>query len=91
MEERILDRVINLAKIILKRKGTIRSTAQLFGVSKSTVHKDLTERLRELDIHLFEKVKALLEYNKSVRHIRGGNSTKIKYLDKKNKKGDILI
>ncbi len=91
MNEQITERVITLAKLILKSKGTIRSTANLFGVSKSTVHKDLTERLEGLDPNLFVKVKNLLDYNKSVRHIRGGYSTKLKYLYISNNEVDILI
>lgn len=54
------------------------------GCSKSTVHKDLTERLPEINRQLFEKVKELLEYNKSIRHIRGGESTKLRYLQLKS-------
>lgn len=83
MDERICDRVLNIAKTIIIRKDTIRNVAPIFGVSKSTVHKDLTDRLSELDNGLYEKVRALLEYNKSVRHLRGGNSTKLKYLKKR--------
>ncbi|QVK17772.1 sporulation transcriptional regulator SpoIIID [Mycoplasmatota bacterium] len=83
MNEKIGARVLTVAKSILKNQGTVRSIASIYGVSKSTIHKDLTERLYEIDFGLYEKVRALLEYNKSVRHLRGGNSTKLKYLVKK--------
>ncbi len=84
MDEQIVERVLTVAESILKKKGTIRSIASIYGVSKSTVHKDLTERLTEIDHTLYLKVRKLLEYNKSVRHLRGGNSTRLKYLVKKN-------
>jgi len=84
MDEHIEDRVIMVGKSILKNKGTVRSIASIYGVSKSTIHKDLSERLSEIDIVLYEKVRVLLEYNKSVRHLRGGNSTKLKYLGYKD-------
>jgi len=80
MSEHIINRVLNVAHYILKHKGTVRSVALIFNVSKSTIHKDLTERLLELDNNLYKKVRSLLDYNKSVRHIRGGKSTKLKYL-----------
>lgn len=84
MDEKIGIRVLKVAKSILKNKGTVRSIASIYGVSKSTIHKDLTDRLYELDLSLYEKVRTLLEYNKSVRHLRGGNSTKLKYLGYKD-------
>ncbi len=83
MDDRIANRVMTVANSILKSKGTVRSIAAIHGVSKSTVHKDLTERLYELDINLFDEVRKLLDFNKSVRHLRGGHSTKLKYLHKK--------
>ncbi len=79
MDEQITERVLTVAKNILLQKTTIRNIATKYGVSKSTVHKDLTERLVNIDLNLYEQVRVLLEYNKSVRHIRGGNSTKLKY------------
>ncbi|MDF2699159.1 MAG: sporulation transcriptional regulator SpoIIID [Haloplasmataceae bacterium] len=81
MDEQITERVLTVANSILQKKTTIRNIALLYGVSKSTVHKDLTERLIDIDLSLYERVRELLEYNKSVRHIRGGNSTKLKYLN----------
>jgi putative DeoR family transcriptional regulator (stage III sporulation protein D) len=64
---------------ILKTKNTVRRTAALFGVSKSTVHKDMRERLPEINEELAGKVCAVLEENKAERHIRGGEATKLKY------------
>ncbi|NLC94835.1 MAG: stage III sporulation protein D [Bacilli bacterium] len=81
MNEIIQNRVLQVAETILDTQGTVRSVALIHGVSKSTVHKDLTERLIQIDKQLYEKVRQLLEYNKSVRHLRGGYSTRIKYLN----------
>ncbi|ERJ11433.1 sporulation transcriptional regulator SpoIIID [Haloplasma contractile] len=81
MEDRIIERVISMARTILEKRETIRNIAVEFDVSKSTAHKDLTERLIEVDESLYRDVKELLDYNKSVRHIRGGHSTKLKYLN----------
>lgn len=81
----INERCIEMAEIILKEKTTVREVAKIVGCSKSTVHKDLTERLPYIDFALYEEVKDLLDYNKTVRHIRGGLSTKLKYIElKKN-------
>ena len=79
LNEWVINRVLAIAEVYLQTKGTVRSVAHFFAVSKSTVHKDLTERLSEIDYAMFVKVRKLLEYNKSVRHIRGGVSTKLKY------------
>lgn len=75
----ILNRVKTMAKLILEKKSTVREVAKEVGFSKSTVHKDLTEKLQKIDMKLYEEVKELLEYNKNVRHIRGGQSTRLKY------------
>ncbi len=72
-------RVLNFANIILKEKSTVRDVAKVVGYSKSTVHKDLTERLKKLNLANNESVRHLVEYNKNIRHIRGGMSTKHKY------------
>ncbi len=72
-------RVINMAEIMIKDKLTVRQVAKLVGVSKSTVHKDLKERLKVINYILYQEVEKLLEYNKKIRHIRGGESTKLKY------------
>ena len=79
LRENIDDRACELANYIIENKSTVRATAKKFGVSKSTVHKDLTERLYYANRALFNEVKELLEYNKSQRHIRGGIATRKKY------------
>ena len=68
-----------LAEYIIETGGTVRAAARRFGISKSTVHKDLTERLEEWDRVLYLQVKAVLEKNKAERHLRGGEATRIKY------------
>ena len=75
MEERARE----LAVYIIENKATVRAAAAKFGVSKSTVHKDLTERLRRVDPGLFAQVRQLLDWNKAQRHIRGGLATRRKY------------
>ena len=79
MNSIIIKRVLEEANYILKTKKTIREIASIFNVSKSTVHKDLHERLGEINIELFDKVDNILKYHIDVRHIRGGESTKKKY------------
>ncbi|QVK21552.1 sporulation transcriptional regulator SpoIIID [Mycoplasmatota bacterium] len=79
MRTDIDNRVLHFANIILKEKSTVRDVARIVGYSKSTVHKDLTERLKKIDVEKYERVRNLLEYNKNIRHIRGGMSTKHKY------------
>ena len=68
-----------LAEYVLETGGTVRAAAQRFGISKSTVHKDLTERLEQWDRALFLQVKTVLEKNKAERHLRGGEATRKKY------------
>ena len=75
----IIDRVMNEANYIISTKKTIREIASIFKVSKSTVHKDLHERLLYIDKELFDKVNSILQYHMDIRHIRGGQSTKKKY------------
>jgi putative DeoR family transcriptional regulator (stage III sporulation protein D) len=75
----IEERAIVIAKYILEKESTVRETAKTFGVSKSTVHKDVTERLTSINPSLAKKVKKVLDKNKSERHIRGGMATKLKY------------
>lgn len=82
MENDIDQRVIDSAKLFLTKCSTVREVAKLTGFSKSTVHKDLNERLANVDEELYMKVRKLLEYNKQVRHIRGGMATKKKYQNK---------
>ena len=71
-----------LAEYIIETGGTVRSAASRFGISKSTVHKDLTERLRKWDPPLYIEAKAVLDKNKAERHLRGGEATRIKYKGK---------
>lgn len=72
-----------LAQYIIENKATVRAAAQKFGVSKSTVHKDLSERLPTFNRPLYLRVKDVLEENKAQRHIRGGMATREKYLHQK--------
>ena len=73
------ERACRLAEWIIDNKATVRAAAERFGVSKSTVHKDLTERLPRIRPALTRRVRALLELNKAERHIRGGLATRRKY------------
>lgn len=79
MRTNIEERACDLAVYIIEHKATVRSAAAAFGVSKSTVHKDLTERLPRLNRSLYRQVRALLDRNKAERHIRGGLATRRKY------------
>ena len=85
MRSHIEERAIVVAKYILEKNTTVRQTAKTFGVSKSTIHKDVTERLEEINPTLAKEVKMVLEKNKSERHIRGGMATQLKY-EKETKK-----
>ena len=78
----IYDRAKAVAVYMIETGGTVRSAASRFGISKSTVHKDLTQRLRLCDPLLYGQVKALMEDNKAQRHIRGGMATRQKYRGK---------
>ena len=80
MNSRINRRVINEALYILDTKSTIREPAKIYNVSKSTVHKDLNERLYNIDIKLYNKINEILEEHIKTRHIKGGESTRLKYL-----------
>lgn len=73
------ERAIILGEYILKNNSTVRNTAKQFGISKSTVHKDVSERLKTIHPQLYRLVKEVLEKNKRERHIRGGLATKHKY------------
>ena len=79
MRDYIRKRVVDVSLYIVKTNATVRQAAIVFGVSKSTVHKDVTERLPRINRELAEQVKQVLEVNKSERHIRGGEATKKKY------------
>ena len=79
MKDYIEERVFELAHYIIENKSTVRATAKKYNISKSTVHKDITERLSMLDGKLFNDVHLVLIKNKEERHIRGGMATKEKY------------
>ncbi len=80
MNKKIINRVIDETEYILKTNNTIREIAKVFDVSKSTVHKDLHERLKDINYANYLKVDKILKYHTDIRHIRGGESTKRKYL-----------
>lgn len=82
----IYDRAKNIANYIVANNATVRSAAKVFGVSKSTVHKDITERLGTVDAALAKRAKTILDKNKAERHIRGGEATRKKYATKKTNK-----
>ena len=73
------DRAVRLGEYIVENDSTVRAAAKYFGISKSTIHKDVTVYLPEIDYCLAQEVKAVLEKNKAERHIRGGQATKEKY------------
>ena len=75
----IEDRAIELAHYIIDSKDTVRGAAKKFGISKSTVHKDVSERLEKINPGLAKEVRKILDENKAERHIRGGMATKLKY------------
>ncbi len=79
MNSLIIKRVIDEANYMKDTKKTIRELAKIFNVSKSTVHKDLHERLADIDVALYEEINDILRYHIDIRHIRGGESTKKKY------------
>ncbi len=80
MKDYIEERAIEIANFIIEEKATVRQTAKKFGVSKSTVHKDVTERLLQINPSLAARARVVLDVNKSERHIRGGLATREKYL-----------
>ncbi len=81
MDKYMMDRIHKEADQMLETKMTIRQLAKIHGISKSTVHKDLNERLLELDPKKHEKIKEIFQEHIEVRHIRGGESTRQKYLN----------
>lgn len=85
MHDYIKERTLKIGRSLVETRNTVRTIAKEFGVSKSTVHKDLTERLPEIHPELAQQVKMILEYHKSVRHLRGGEATKVKYKKEKKK------
>ncbi|MDD3839542.1 MAG: sporulation transcriptional regulator SpoIIID [Clostridia bacterium] len=92
MKDYIEQRVLEIANHIIRTNSTVREAAKLFKVSKSTVHKDVAERLPKINPLMYTEVKKVLEKNKAERHIRGGKATRLKYKMKKckiiNKKED---
>lgn len=85
MKDYIEERAVEIANYIIETKSTVRQTAKKFGVSKSTVHKDVTDRLMRLNPSLALQTRSVLDLNKSERHIRGGLATKDKYLREKHR------
>ena len=82
MKEYIEERAVEIANYIIDSNATVRQTAKKFGISKSTVHKDVTDRLMLINPSLAMQARAVLDVNKSERHIRGGMATKEKYMQK---------
>lgn len=80
MKEYIEERAISVANYIIENNATVRQAAKAFGISKSTVHKDVTERLENINSALASEARKVLDVNKSERHIRGGMATKEKYM-----------
>ncbi len=83
MRKSLIDRVNACADYIIETNNTIRQTAKEFKISKSTVHKDIQERLKEINLEKYEKVKEIFDSHIKIRHLRGGQSTKEKYLTQK--------
>ena len=80
----IEERAISLGRYIIETKDTVRSTAKKFGVSKSTVHKDVSDRLLKINPFLAKEVRKILDENKAERHLRGGMATKLKYMKERD-------
>ena len=80
MKDYIEERAIDIANYIIENNATVRQTAKQFGISKSTVHKDVTDRLMQVNPSLAKEARKVLDVNKSERHIRGGMATKEKYM-----------
>ena len=90
MREYLEERPIRLGEYIIEHQSTVRDTAAVFGISKSTVHKDVTAVLPKLNSGLYSEVRAVLDTNKEERHLRGGEATKHKYeLIKQLKSGNV--
>lgn len=85
MNNFVENRATKLGEYIVENKATVRRAAKQFGISKSTVHKDVSQRLKYLNHQLYRDVKGILEVNKAQRHIRGGMATKLKYEELKTK------
>jgi putative DeoR family transcriptional regulator (stage III sporulation protein D) len=87
LKQYIEERALELGAFIIENRTTVRAAAQMFGISKSTVHKDVTERLKKLNPSMAKQVRRILEENKAERHIRGGEATRIKYKKDERKAG----
>lgn len=83
MKDYIEERAMEIASYIIENNATVRQTAKMFGISKSTVHKDVTERLVQINETLAKETRKVFDMNKSERHIRGGMATREKYLHHK--------
>lgn len=84
MNKIVEKRCMELGEYIIQTNSTVRQAGEFFGISKSTVHIDVTKRLRQISPSMAHSVNKVLQQNKAVRHIRGGNATKQKYLDMKS-------
>ncbi|MCJ7840585.1 sporulation transcriptional regulator SpoIIID [Lederbergia sp. NSJ-179] len=91
MHDYIKERTIKIGRYIVETRKTVRVIAKEFGVSKSTVHKDLTERLPDINPDLANEVKTILEYHKSIRHLRGGEATRQKYRKEEEKTDEFEV
>ncbi len=85
MKDYIEERAMNIANYIIENNATVRQTAKEFGISKSTVHKDVTDRLSQINPTLASEARKVLDINKSERHIRGGLATREKYLHRQTR------
>ncbi len=83
MKDLVDERASLLGEYIVENQATVRATAKVFGISKSTVHMDVAQRLKKVDPYLYKEVRKVLDVNKEERHIRGGLATKEKYMSKK--------
>lgn len=83
MRDYIVERILTVADYTISHKSTVRATAKQFGISKSTVHKDLRERLPEINPALSKEVNRILDFNKAERHLRDGLATKRKYQERR--------
>ena len=90
MNEQSEARAVILGEYIVRQTATVRAAAEWFGVSKSTVHKDVSERLEQIQPDLYTQVKEILEQNKQERHIRGGLATKRKYAMRRQQEAEYL-
>lgn len=79
MKDYLEERTLQIAAYIVEKNATVRTTAQAFGLSKSTIHKDMEIRLGQFDRCVYKQVRAVLAHNKAVRHLRGGEATRRKY------------